>query len=51
MKKDMPDCPVEATLTLISNRWKVLLLWHLLSGVKRFGQLQRLLGSTGGGIS
>lgn len=51
MKKDMPDCPVEATLTLISNRWKVLILWHLLSGVKRFGQLQRLLGSTGGGIS
>ena len=51
MKKDMPDCPVETTLTLISNRWKVLILWHLLSGVKRFGELHRLLGNTRGGIS
>ena len=45
MKKDMPDCPIETTMTLISNRWKVLILWDLLSGVKRFGELKKLLGS------
>ena len=44
MKKDMPDCPIETTLTLISNRWKVLILWDLLDGVKRFGELKNLLG-------
>ena len=44
MKKDMPDCPIETTLTLISNRWKVLNLWDLLGGVKRFGELKKLLG-------
>ena len=51
MRKDMPDCPIEMTLTLISNRWKVLILWDLLDGVKRFGELKRLLGNTRGGIS
>ena len=44
MRKDMPDCPIEMTLTLISNRWKVLILWDLLDGVKRFGELKKLLG-------
>ena len=44
MRKDMPDCPIETTLTLIFNRWKVLILWDLLGGVKRFGELKKLLG-------
>ena len=44
MKRDMPYCPIETTLTLISNRWKVLILWDLLDGVKRFGELKKLLG-------
>ena len=44
MRKDMPDCPIETTMTLISNRWKVLILWDLLGGVKRFGELKKLLG-------
>ena len=33
-------CPVEATLSLISNRWKVLIIRDLLSGTKRFGELK-----------
>lgn len=44
MRKDIPDCPIETTMTLISNRWKVLILWDLLGGVKRFGELKKLLG-------
>lgn len=34
------QCPVEATLSLISNRWKVLIIRDLLSGTKRFGELK-----------
>ena len=44
VKKDLPVCPVETTLTLISDKWKVLILRDLLTGTKRFGELQRLIG-------
>jgi DNA-binding HxlR family transcriptional regulator len=36
-------CPVEATLTVMNGRWKVLILRELLQGVKRFGELHRAL--------
>ena len=39
--KELPACPVETTLTLISNKWKVLILRDLLPGIKRFGELRR----------
>ena len=42
-KKEMPICPVETTLTLISDRWKVLILRDLLTGTKRFGELKKSL--------
>ena len=38
-----PACPVETTLTLIGNKWKVLILQELLSGTKRFSELKRSL--------
>ena len=37
----LPACPVEVTLTLISDRWKVLILRDLLGGTKRFGELKK----------
>lgn len=40
----LPACPVETTLTLISNKWKVLIIRDLLSGTKRFGELRRSIG-------
>ena len=43
--KELPACPVETTLTLISNKWKVLIVRDLLAGTKRFGELQRSVGN------
>ena len=45
MKKEMPACPVETTLILISDRWKVLIIRDLLDGTKRFGELKRSVGN------
>lgn len=42
--KELPACPVETTLTLIGNKWKVLILRDLMSGTKRFGELHRSIG-------
>lgn len=44
MNKELPACPVETTLTLISDRWKVLIIRDLLGGTKRFGELKKSLG-------
>ena len=45
MKTDLPACPVETTLTLIGDKWKVLILRDLLPGTKRFGELKKSIGS------
>lgn len=45
MMKELPACPVETTLTLISDRWKVLILRDLMTGTKRFGQLKKSIGT------
>ena len=41
----LPACPVETTLTLIGDKWKVLILRDLMEGPKRFGELKRSLGN------
>ena len=41
----LPACPVETTLTLISDKWKVLILRDLLQGTRRFGELKQSLGT------
>lgn len=44
-KKELPACPVETTLTLIGDKWKVLILRDLLPGTKRFGELKKSIGN------
>lgn len=39
-KSNLPACPVELTLTLISNKWKILIIRDLLEGTKRFSELK-----------
>lgn len=43
--KNLPTCPVETTLTLIGDKWKVLILRDLLPGTKRFGELKKSIGN------
>lgn len=38
--KDLPKCPVETTLALIGDKWKILIIRDLLNGTKRFCQLK-----------
>lgn len=40
----LPDCPVETTLMLIGNKWKVLILRDLMNGTMRFGELKKSVG-------
>lgn len=42
--KKISDCPVETTLFLIGNKWKVLILRDLMDGTKRFGELKTSIG-------
>lgn len=44
MKQEtLPACPVEITMGLIGNKWKVLIIRDLLTGTKRFGELRKSL--------
>ena len=42
---ELPACPVETTLTLIGDKWKVLILRDLMPGTKRFGELKKSVGN------
>ena len=42
---ELPACPVETTLMLIGDKWKVLILRDLLPGTKRVGELKKSIGN------
>lgn len=44
MSLDKPSCPAEITLTVIAGRWKLMVIYWLLKGTRRFNTLQRDLG-------
>ena len=43
--ENLPACPVETTLMLIGDKWKVLILRDLMPGTKRFGELKKSIGN------
>nr|WP_302305475.1 helix-turn-helix domain-containing protein [Ruthenibacterium lactatiformans] len=42
---ELPACPVETTMMLIGDKWKVLILRDLMDGTKRFGELKKSIGT------
>lgn len=41
MRKELPPCPVETTLLVLGDKWKILILRDLTDGTKRFGELKK----------
>lgn len=41
----MSGCPVETTLSVVGGKWKVIILWRLAGGTKRFNELQRSISN------
>jgi DNA-binding HxlR family transcriptional regulator len=42
-KAELPDCPVATTVSLIGNKWKLLIIRNLLVRPWRFNELQKSL--------
>jgi DNA-binding HxlR family transcriptional regulator len=42
-KRIESTCPAEFTLKVIAGKWKVLIIWHLMSGTRRFNELRKSL--------
>ena len=43
VKETLFHCPVEAALSLISGKYKCIILWHLMQRTHRYGELHRLI--------
>jgi DNA-binding HxlR family transcriptional regulator len=41
--KDHQGCPVQATINVLSGKWKVQAVWHLSFGPRRFAEIRDLL--------
>ena len=42
-KEDLPECPVATTISLVGNKWKLLIIRNLMKRNWRFNELQRSL--------
>lgn len=43
---EFEKCPVETSIDVLAGKWKILILWYLLSETKRFNELEKLLPRT-----
>lgn len=46
MNEYFSPCPVETTLNLIGNKWKIIIIRDLLESKKRFGELKKCIGAS-----
>ncbi|GAA4314282.1 hypothetical protein GCM10023149_10390 [Mucilaginibacter gynuensis] len=44
-KKDIPvcDCPITAAIGIVGGKWKPVIIWLLITGPKRFGELHKTI--------
>jgi len=42
-KEELPACPVATIVTLVGNKWKLLIIRNLLGGTQRFSELRRTI--------
>ena len=43
--RSLPACPIETTVSVAGSKWSILILRELMEGTKRFGELQRGIGT------
>jgi DNA-binding HxlR family transcriptional regulator len=43
MKESISGCPVEDAIRLLGGRWRIVLIYHLLEGKRRFSELRRAM--------
>ena len=43
MKEAVSGCPLEETMRVLGGRWRIVLVYYLLEGKKRFSELRRLM--------
>jgi DNA-binding HxlR family transcriptional regulator len=43
MKESVSGCPVEDAIRLLGGRWRIVLIYHLLDGKRRFSELRRAM--------
>ncbi|HCJ45625.1 MAG: HxlR family transcriptional regulator [Candidatus Moranbacteria bacterium CG_4_8_14_3_um_filter_41_13] len=41
--KEAVKCSLESVLQMIAGKWKMIIIWHLGSGKKRYGELKKLI--------
>lgn len=44
-KRPLPECPVETALSMIGDKWKILIIRELSGGTRRFGELKKSVGN------
>lgn len=42
-KDELPECPVATTISLIGNKWKMLIIRNLMTSKQRFGELMKTI--------
>ena len=42
MKEAVSGCPLEETMRVLGGRWRIVLVYYLLEGKKRFSELRKL---------